>query len=137
MLKRNCGNCIYWSPNKKDHAKCKGCGTDSKSTERPNFMPRDMECPFCDCAMIYNKRDLFLRCGDCGTEIWPFLHGGTTKQVVREEFEKNLPCSRNTTVSSVIMHTKGIKSSSKSKGSNKKALMQKKSTTQLYKELAK
>lgn len=134
VLKKMCGNCIYWSPTKNEHAKCKGCGT---SVERKNFMPRDMKCPFCDCPMIHHKRDSFLRCSDCGTEIWPFLNGGTTKEVIREEFEKNLPCSRNTEVSSVMMRTKGPGSNSKSKGSSKKGLMNKKTTTQIYKELAK
>jgi len=99
-------------------------------------MPRNMKCPMCECEMIYNKRDAFLRCEDCGTEIWPFVNGGTIKEAVRQEFEKNLPCDRNTGVSSVVMHTQGGKSSSKSKGGRKKGLMQKKSTRQLYKELA-
>ncbi len=116
--------------------KCRSCSKDSKCTERKNFMPRNMQCPFCDCGMVYNKRDSFLSCTYCGTEIFPFINDQTVEQVVREEFEKNLPCARNTDVSSVMMATKGPKSSSKSKGASKKGLMQKKSTTQIYKDLA-
>jgi ribosomal protein S27E len=138
VLKRNCGNCIYWHPTKKDHVKCRGCCANAASTERPNFMPRNTECPYCEAPMIYDANKIWLSCKDCGTEIAPFANAKTTVELVREEFEKNFPCARNSEVSSVTaLSIKGVKSSSKSKGSSKKGLMQKKSTTQIYKELAK
>jgi hypothetical protein len=87
--------------------------------------------------MIYYAKTAHLECPDCGTWVSPFATEISDKKAVRQEFEKHLPCARNTDVSSVMMHTKGPGSGSKSKGSSKKGLMNKKSTTQLYKELAK
>jgi primosomal protein N' len=89
----------------------------------------------CGAGMVYNKRDAFLRCPDCGSEFWPFVGGGTTKDVVREEFEKDLPCARTKDVGRGMHHVKSKKSSSKS-SSGRKPESKKKSTTAIYKELA-
>jgi|GEM_PF-3625952 len=134
MERRSCGGCIFWSTNHKEHERCKKCGDG-----RNNFVPRDMQCPVpsCQAGMIYYKQTAHLECPDCGTWVSPFATEISDSKVIRQEFEKNLPCDRNKDVSSIVMHTKGIKSSSKSKGSSKQGLMQKKSTAQIYKDLAK
>lgn len=133
MLQRICGNCVYWTTNmKQEPAICKKCGNYG---DRKNFIPRDMKCPMCDASMIYNKRDAFLRCPDCGSEFWPFVDGGTTKDCVREEFEQNLPCARTKDIGRGMHHVKSKSSGSKS-SSVKKTVSKKKSTTALYKELA-
>lgn len=133
MMKRICGNCMYWNPNRPEPKKCKGCGN---SGGRPNFLPRDMECAMCGAGMIYHKYE-FLSCPDCGSQFWPFVDGGTTKDMVREEFEKSLPCERNQGISGDVIHVKSKSSGSKSsKGRSKKAAMSKPSTAQIYNELA-
>ena len=133
MLKRICANCVYWNSNmKQEPTICKACGDHG---ERKNFLPRDMKCPMCDAGMIYNKRDAFLRCPECGSEFWPFVNGGTAKDCVREYFEKQLPCARTKDVGRGMHHVKSKSSGSKS-GSVKKPASKKKSTTALYKELA-
>lgn len=131
MLKRICGNCVFWSPDKPMHAKCKAC-----DDMRENFMPRDMNCPMCDAGMIYNKRDVYLRCPDCGSQFWPFVDGGTVKDMVREEFEKNLPCKRNEDISKGNMRVKSKVASGSKSSKKKKTAAKKKSTTQIYQELA-
>lgn len=132
-LKRLCGNCIFWSPNHKEHDMCKKC-----NDFRNNFVPRDMKCPVpsCGAGMLYYKGAAFLRCPDCGTEIKPFAHQVDERAAIREEFEKRLPCDRSPELSngSIAVHSKlngGSKNSRK-----KKQPAKKKSTTQLYKELA-
>jgi len=134
MLRRSCGNCINWSTNHTEHKRCKTC-----SEGRINFVTRDMQCvvPSCQAGMIYYAKDAYLECPDCGTQIWPFAMEKSDKIIIRQEFEKHLPCDRNKGMSSVVMHTQGVKSSSKSKASSKKGAMQKKPTSQLYKELTK
>jgi len=87
--------------------------------------------------MIYYAKTAHLECPDCGTWVSPFATEISDSKAIRDEFEKYLPCSRSKEVSSVVIKTKGIKSSSKSKGSSKKGLMQKDTTSQLYKKLAK
>ena len=131
ITRRSCGKCIYWSTNHNEHKRCKSCGEG-----RNNFVSRDMKCPVASCqaGMIYYAKDVYLECPDCGTQIWPFAMEKSDKSVIRQESEKHLPCDRNKGVSSVVMHTKGVKSSSKSKGARKG--MEKKSTSQINKELA-
>jgi len=134
MMQRKCGNCIYWSPKHPEHGKCKECGDG-----RVNFVPRDMKCPVpsCQAGMIYYTKDAYLACPDCGTEIWPFVSDISDKKVIREEFEKNLPCERSPEKSAGIIHVKSkTASGSRSKARAKKGAEKKKSTTQLYKELA-
>ena len=132
-MKRICGNCIYWSANHAPHKTCKKC-----DDMRNNFVPRDMLCPIpsCQSSMIYYKVDAYLCCPDCGTEIWPFHMAQSDSKTIRQEFEKQLPCDRNsdkTRGTMVTVHSK-LNSGSKSKGSKKP--VKKKSTTQIYKELA-
>jgi hypothetical protein len=86
--------------------------------------------------MIYYKKDAYLCCPDCGTEIWPFNSEQSDSKTIRQEFEKKLPCDRNpdkTHGTMVKAHSK-VCGSSKSKSGRKPA--KKKSTTQIYKELA-
>lgn len=132
-LKRNCGNCIYWSPNHAEHEKCKKCGD-----HRNNFVPRNMKCPVpsCQSTMIYYKKDAYLCCPDCGTEIWPFNTDISDKATIRQEFEKQLPCDRNndTTHGTMVTTRSKLNGGSKTKG-NKKPV-KKKTTTQIYNELA-
>lgn len=133
MLKRNCGNCIYWSPSHREHKRCSLCGE-----HRNNFVPRDIQCPVpsCQAGMIYYAKDAYLECPDCGTQIWPFAMEKSDTSVIRQEFEKGLPCDRNhdqTHGTLVTVHSKlngGSKNSRRKKQPTKK-----KSTTQLYKEL--
>ncbi len=132
-LVKICGNCIYWSPNHAEHKKCKECGD-----YRNNFVPRDMKCPVpsCQSSMIYYKKDAYLECPDCGTLVQPFFMEKSDKSVIRQEFEKQLPCDRNkdtTHGTLVTVHSK-LNGGSKSKGSKKPA--KKKSTTQIHNELA-
>jgi len=132
-MNKSCGNCIYWSANHAEHKKCKDC-----KELRNNFVPRDMLCPVPSCrsSMIYYKKDAYLCCPDCGTEIWPFNSEQSDSKSIREEFEKQLPCDRNsdrTHGTLVTVHSK-LNSGSKSKGSKKPA--KKKSTTQINNELA-
>lgn len=84
MSNKICGNCAYWSADKLEHVKCKKCSKDKRSTERIHFMPRNMNCPLCECEMIYNIRSAFLKCEDCGIEIWPFVNGGPITEVERK-----------------------------------------------------
>lgn len=136
MMQRRCGNCIYWSPNHKEHERCHQCGEG-----RVNFVPRDMKCPVpsCQSGMIYYKKDAYLACPNCGTEIWPFVMEKSDKLVIRQEFEKTLPCDRSPEVGFETMHIKAKKTgggkSSKARTKNEQ-LLNKKSTTQIYKELA-
>jgi len=132
-MNKSCGKCIYWSANHSEHKKCKDC-----KDLRNNFVPRDMLCPVpsCQSSMIYYKKDAYLCCPDCGTEIWPFNSEKSDSKSIREEFEKQLPCDRNsdrTHGTLVTVHSK-LNSGSKSKGSKKPA--KKKSTTQINNELA-
>lgn len=131
-LKQICGNCIFWSTNHKEHSKCKACGDT-----RNYFVSRDMTCPVCKSGMIYYKKDAYLCCPDCGTEIWPFNTEISDSEMIRQEFEKQLPCDRSHEFGNglITVHSK-LNGGSKSKGKSKKAAMQKKTTTQLYKELA-
>ncbi|WP_021168108.1 hypothetical protein SOV_51060 [Sporomusa ovata DSM 2662] len=132
-MNKSCGNCIYWSANHAEHKKCKDC-----MDLRNNFVPRDMLCPVpsCQSSMIYYKKDAYLCCPDCGTEIWPFNSEQSDSKSIREEFEKQLPCDRNSDTTHgtlVTVHSK-LNGGSKSKGSKKPA--KKKSTTQINNELA-
>ena len=99
-------------------------------------MPRDAKCQMCGTEMIYHKYE-FLRCPDCGSEFWPFVGQGSVKETIREEFEKDLPCDRNTEVSAGVIHVKAKTAGSKSgkvKNDNKQRLA-KPTTTELYKKL--
>ncbi|MBP2635035.1 MAG: hypothetical protein H6Q72_942 [Firmicutes bacterium] len=132
-MNRSCGNCIYWSANHAEHKRCKTC-TDGRN----NFVPRDMACPVpsCQAVMIYYKKDAYLCCPDCGTEIWPFNSEVSDKATIRQEFEKRLQCDRSSDTTHgtlVTVHSK-LNGGSKSKGSKKP--QKKKSTTQTYNELA-
>lgn len=134
MLNRMCGNCIYWSPNHKEHDNCKKCGD-----YRNNFVPRDMKCPVpsCQAGMIYYSKDAYLECPDCGTQMWPFVMEKSEKATIRQEFEKGLPCSRNREQTYGTLVTVHSKLNSGSKNSRKKKQpAKKKSTTEIYKELA-
>lgn len=138
MLQKMCGNCIYFSPNHKEHMKCKAC---YKESARVNFVPRNIKCPVpsCGAGMIYYKTDAYLECPECGTQIWPFVMEKSDKDTIRQEFEKTLPCDRSKELTQgtlVTVHSKVKGGSKSSKGSKKDQLMAKKSTTQLYKELA-
>jgi len=133
-MNKSCGKCIYWSANHAEHKKCKDC-----KELRNNFVPRDMLCPVpsCQSSMIYYKKDAYLCCPDCGTEIWPFNSEKSDSKSIREEFEKQLPCDRSKDISkSMLKVNSKIPSGSKTKGSSKKQLMQKPSATELYKRLA-
>jgi uncharacterized Zn ribbon protein len=88
MLAKICGNCAYWNAQNLEHFKCKKCSKEKKSTERVHFMPRNMNCPLCECEMTYNQNSAFLKCGDCGIEIWPFVNGGIIQEESRNEFER-------------------------------------------------
>lgn len=85
MLKKVCGNCAYWNTMRLEHVICKKCSKDKRSLERAHFMPRNRNCPICECKMMYNKGEAFLRCEDCNTEIWPFAKGKTIKDAAREQ----------------------------------------------------
>lgn len=131
MIKRICGNCWYWNPKNPETAKCKACDTNRK-----NFFPREMVCNVCDEPMRLIRHEFF-ECKYCGTETHPFFRKISDKAAIQDEFEKQLPCARNHEKSSGIMHVKSKASSgSKSKGGSKKQLMQKPSTTQIYKDLS-
>lgn len=130
MIKRVCGNCWYWNPNKPEPKKCNGCGE-----LRNNFYPRELTCPVCDSNMILYEFE-YAKCPDCGTRVDPFFDKVREGDSIREEFEKQLPCQRNTDKTHgtlVTTHSK-LNGGSKSKGSKKPA--KKKSTTQTYNELA-
>jgi primosomal protein N' len=94
-----------------------------------------MECAMCGAAMIYHKYE-FLRCPDCGSQFWPFVDGGTVKDMVREEFEKNLPCTRNSLTSKGAMNVKSKNMGGSKSKSAKKQPSKKKSTAQLYQDLS-
>lgn len=85
MLKKVCGNCAYWNTMRLEHVICKKCSKDKRSLERAHFMPRNRNCPICECKMMYNKGEAFLRCEDCNTEIWLFAKGKTIKDAAREQ----------------------------------------------------
>ena len=133
-MQRQCGNCIYWSVNHQEHAKCKRCGEG-----RNNFVPRDMRCPVpsCQSVMLYYAKEAYLSCPDCGTEIWPFHMEKSDSKTIRQEFEKQLPCDRSPEVSVGVIGVSGnAKGWTKSKSKTKKKPLNKKSTTQIYKELS-
>lgn len=143
IMKRICGNCLYWIPTKPEPKICKQCGgrEDNRVIEdaiaRRNFIPREMKCGVCEEVMIYNKRLMVFSCQCCGTDTFPHFNKVDDSKVIREEFEKELPCERNTKLSKGMIHVKSKASGSKSgKGRSKKQLMQKPSTTALYKALA-
>jgi hypothetical protein len=83
--------------------------------------------------MIYYKKDAYLCCPDCGTEIWPFNSEQSDSKSIREEFEKQQPCDRSKDISkSMLKVNSKIPGGSKSKDSSK---MQKASTAELYRRL--
>jgi hypothetical protein len=137
MIKRICGNCWHWNPTKTESDTCKECNGKSGDTSRKRFYPRELTCPVCDEKMIMYKFE-YAKCPDCGTKVKPFADPPSDGDAIREEFEKQLPCQRNEdlTRGTLISAKSQVKSGSKSKGSSKKQLMQKKSTSQLYNELA-
>ena len=131
-MTRICGNCIYWSANHTEHKRCKTCGDG-----RNNFVPRDMLCPIpsCQSSMIYYKKDAYLCCPDCGTEIWPFHMEKSDSKTIRQEFEKQLPCDRShdTTQGTLVTAKSRVKSSSKSKSrGDKKQKLAKQSVNQIH-----
>ena len=130
MIKRVCGNCWYWNPNKPEPKKCKGCGE-----LRNNFYPRELTCSVCGEQMIMYEFEYAI-CDGCGTRTDPFYKKVREDDSIREEFEKQLPCQRNTDKTHgtlVTVHSK-LNGGSKTKGSKKP--VKKKSTTQTYNELA-
>jgi hypothetical protein len=138
MIKRVCGNCWYWNPNKPETAICKKCGETANNTSRKYFFPREMVCQVCDEPMVGHCKEKFFNCEYCGTETHPFFKNTNDQKAIRQEFEKQLPCERSKDVSKGMIHVKSrVNGGSKSKSSgNKKQLLQKPSTTAKYKELA-
>jgi uncharacterized CHY-type Zn-finger protein len=137
-MKRTCGNCIHWEPSKPEPRPCKEChrGNDDESRLRKNFFPRGIECPVCRDSMRKQKgQDVFM-CDFCGSEVWPLLNKVDEKNVIKDEFEKTLPCDRNAEFSKSVMHVGSKVSSSKSSKGSKKQISNKKSTTAIYRELA-
>lgn len=136
-MKRTCGNCIHWNPAEKESLACKKCysNNDTESRLRKNFFPREVDCPVCRDSMRKQKgQDVFM-CDFCGSEVWPLLNKVDEKNVIKDEFEKTLPCDRNAEFSKSVMHVGSKVSSSKSSKGNKKQASNKKSTTAIYKEL--
>lgn len=90
------------------------------------------------CGESMIRKDFLFMCDMCGTEVYPFYNSVDEKTVIKEEFQKSLPCERNQELSrgTIAVHSKAT-GGSKSKGKSKKSLMNKKTTTQLYKELTK
>ncbi len=67
ILKKVCGNCVYWSSTKLEHVTCKKCSKDKRSIERLYFMPLDMNCPVCEYEITYNSKDVFLEREECSS----------------------------------------------------------------------
>ncbi|WP_416341299.1 hypothetical protein [Sporomusa sphaeroides] len=96
-----------------------------------------MKCPVpsCQSSMIYYKKDAYLCCPDCGTEIWPFNSEQSDSKAIRQEFEKYLPCDRSkeTTKGTLVTAKSSVKSGSKSKGrGDKKQKLAKQSVNQIH-----
>lgn len=131
MIKRTCGNCWYWNPDKPEKKECKACGID-----REKFYPRNLTCSICDASMIMYQYEYAI-CPDCGTRIDPFFYKVTDGDAVRDEFEKQLPAMRNGSTSKGVMHSKSTKGGSKSsKGRSKQEKMSRKTPKQMHDILA-
>lgn len=91
-------------------------------------------CGFCGAEKVRDKHGYYT-CPGCGSETTP--PDKTTAKMIRREFSVQLPCDRSLQVSNEFIHVKSKSSGgSKSKGrSDKKQLLQRPSTTELYKQL--
>jgi len=129
---------MFWDL-EKEQAICKKCSSGSRNEQvrRRYFYPKEMPCGICGAVMMFDKTKKFYWCSDCGNETWPYTNEPRDENAIREEFEKNLPCDRNQYKSAGVIHVKSkAASGSKSKAKAKKQPEKKKTTAQIYKELA-
>ncbi len=136
-IKRICGTCLHYHPEKPFNPQCLKLKCNN-SVLRPNWKPREMDCPICGASMVWKAEKTFLRCDDCGTWVNPFVNDMSPRRAVREVFEENLPCTRSKEVSNPTIHVKttvgGGSKSRRRKGSDQ--LMKKQTRAAINSSLA-
>ena len=97
-------------------------------------------CQECRIQMLYDKKQDFHKCPECGTEVWMNIEEDSLKSdedeeidaLMREKYKANLPAKEPIPAGGALLGGGG----SKSKGRSRKGDMKKKSLSQINAGLA-